>query len=87
MIQLGREWGTFRAGRETCGAITLIQSTSSCRRRLRLSVRALMVLVLITGGGLGWLVYSARIQRDAIAAIQRGRIDLLRLGNAGDQHT
>jgi internalin A len=41
------------------------------RRRLRLSVRALMVVVLITGGGLGWLMYRARVQRDAVAAIRR----------------
>ncbi len=44
---------------------------TSWRRRLRLSVRALMVIVLITGGGIGWLMYRARVQRDAVAAIQR----------------
>ena len=32
---------------------------------------ALMVVVLITGGGFGWLMYRARIQRDAVAAIRR----------------
>jgi internalin A len=41
------------------------------RRFLRLSVRGLIVLVLVIGGGLGWLVHSARIQREAVAAIQR----------------
>ena len=40
-------------------------------RRLRISVRALMVLVLIIGGGLGWVIYRARVQREAVAAITR----------------
>jgi len=40
------------------------------RRFLRFSVRVLMVLVLVIGGGLGWLVRSAHIQRDAVAAIK-----------------
>jgi internalin A len=45
-------------------------------RRPRLSVRASMVLVLLLGGGIGWVVRSARIQRGAVAAIQRagGRV-------------
>jgi hypothetical protein len=43
----------------------------SWRRRLQVSVRALMVLVLITGGGLGWVIYRARVQREAVAAITR----------------
>ena len=40
-------------------------------RRLRtgLSLRVLMALVLATGGGLGWVVYRARVQRAAVAAI------------------
>jgi internalin A len=46
-------------------------SPKSCRGRMRLSVRALMVIVLITGGGLGWVVHRARVQRDAVAAIER----------------
>ena len=43
---------------------------------LRFSVRRLIVLVLVIGAGLGWLVRSARIQRDAVAAIQKvgGRV-------------
>ena len=40
-------------------------------RWLRLSVRGLMVLTLIIGGGLGWLGRGARIQRNAVAAIQK----------------
>src|SRR5262245_23739149 len=44
---------------------------ASWRHRLRISVRGLILLVLIVGGWLGWLVRSARIQREAVAAIQR----------------
>jgi len=40
------------------------------RPRLRLSVLALMLLVLILGGGFGWVVHRARVQRDAVAAIE-----------------
>jgi internalin A len=39
------------------------------RRFLRFSVRGLIVIVLVIGAGLGWIVRSARIQRDAVAAI------------------
>ncbi len=46
-------------------------SPKSWRRRLRLSVRALMVVVLITGGGLGWVIHRARVQRESVAAIKR----------------
>jgi hypothetical protein len=46
-------------------------SPRSWQRRLRISVRGLMVLVLITGGGLGWVIHRARVQRDAVAAITR----------------
>ena len=46
-------------------------SPKSWRHLLRLSVRALMVLVLITGGGLGWVIHRARVQREAVAAILR----------------
>src|ERR1017187_10239475 len=41
------------------------------RRFLRFSVRGLIVLVLVIGAGLGWLVRSARIQREAAAVITR----------------
>ena len=44
--------------------------TRPWRRFLRFSVRGLIVLVLVIGGGLGWLVRSARIQREAVAAIK-----------------
>ena len=40
-------------------------------RFLRFSVRGMIVLVLVIGGWLGWLVRSARIQREAVAAIER----------------
>jgi len=41
------------------------------RRYLRLSLQGLIVLVLVIGAGLGWIVRSARIQREAVAAIER----------------
>jgi hypothetical protein len=43
----------------------------SWRRLLRFSVRGLLALVLVIGAGLGWIVRSARIQREAVAAIVR----------------
>lgn len=39
------------------------------RRRYVLSLRALLVLVLVVGGGLGWFVHKARVRREAVAAI------------------
>jgi internalin A len=41
------------------------------RRFLRLSVRGMIVIVVVMGAGLGWLVRSARIQREAVAAIHK----------------
>ncbi len=41
------------------------------RRFLRVSVRGLIVLILVFGAGLGWIVHTARLQRDAVAAIER----------------
>ncbi len=38
--------------------------------RIRISLRAFMVLILILGTGLGYLVVGAREQRDAVAAIE-----------------
>ncbi len=46
-------------------------ASRSWRRYLRFSVRGLIALVLVIGAGMGWLVRSARIQRDAVAAIER----------------
>jgi len=36
-----------------------------------LSVRGLTILVLVLGAGLAWVIGPARMQRDAVAAIQR----------------
>jgi internalin A len=48
-----------------------IKRVSRPRRRfLRFSVRGLIVLVLLIGVWLGWLVRSARIQREAVEAIE-----------------
>ena len=41
------------------------------RRYLRFSVRGLIVVVLVIGGGLGWIVRQAHVQRDAVAAIEK----------------
>ncbi len=41
------------------------------RLRFRLSVRALMVLVLILGVWMGWVVRRARVQREVVAAIRQ----------------
>jgi internalin A len=39
------------------------------RKYLRFSMRGLIVLVLVIAAGLGWVVRSARIQREAVVAI------------------
>jgi hypothetical protein len=44
-----------------------------CRRFLPFSVRGMIVLVLVIGAWLRWLVRSARIQREAVAAIESNR--------------
>ena len=41
------------------------------RRFLRFSVRGMIVVVLLIGGWLGWFVWSARTQRQAVAAIEK----------------
>jgi hypothetical protein len=38
---------------------------------LRISLRALLVLVVLIGGGLGWIARSAHIQKGAVAVIRR----------------
>src|SRR5262249_9079810 len=49
---------------------------SRWRRRFTVSVRALMAFVLVAGGGVGWVVHRARVQREAVAAIRQagGRV-------------
>jgi hypothetical protein len=42
------------------------------RRFLRFSVRGIIVLVLVVGVWLGWIVRGARIQHEAVAAIEKG---------------
>jgi hypothetical protein len=41
------------------------------RRFLRFNARGLIVLVLVIGAVLGWIVRTAHIQRDAVAAIEK----------------
>jgi hypothetical protein len=38
---------------------------------LRISLRGLILLVLVLGSALGWIVNRAKVQRDAVAAIER----------------
>ena len=46
------------------------------RLSIRISLRAMIVLVLVVGGGLGWVVHLARVQRVAVKAIEEagGRV-------------
>lgn len=47
---------------------------NGCKRRpVRLSVRALMLLTLIVGGGLGWVARRSHLQRRAVAAVRAAR--------------
>jgi hypothetical protein len=46
-------------------------TSKTSRKRLRMSVRALMMSVLVLGGGLGWIVHEAQVQREAVAAIRK----------------
>ena len=43
------------------------------QRRLdvRLSIRGLIALVFLFGGGLGWWLHLARVQREAVAHLSR----------------
>jgi internalin A len=41
------------------------------RLAFRISVRTLIVLVLVVGVGLGWIGHRARVQRQAVAAIEK----------------
>ena len=49
--------------------IPTTRSAPSWRRLLRFSVRGLIIFILVFGLWLGYLVRSAKIQRDAVAAI------------------
>ena len=55
---------------EIDGTLRRTKITRWPRPRLRLSLRLLMLLVLTLGGGLGWAVRTATIQREAVAVIQ-----------------
>jgi hypothetical protein len=37
--------------------------------RVRLSIRAMIVLVVVVGCSLGWVVHRTRVQRDAVNAV------------------
>src|ERR1700744_4722881 len=46
-------------------------NTKPWRRYVRFSVRGLIAASLVIGGWLGWVVRSARVQRQAVAAIKQ----------------
>jgi hypothetical protein len=46
-------------------------ASRSWHRYLRFSIRGLIVAVPLVGGWLGWIAHTARIQREAIATIER----------------
>ena len=46
------------------------RSPKAWPRRLRISVRGLIILMLVVGGWLGWIVHRARVRRDAVMAIE-----------------
>ncbi len=39
--------------------------------RFRFRLRSLMIAIGIVGGGLGWIIHRAQVQRDAVAVIER----------------
>src|SRR5580700_7143156 len=39
--------------------------------RMRMSVRVLMLLILLLASGMGWLAHCARVQREAVAAVEK----------------
>src|SRR5262245_30946246 len=56
--------------REVLQTLTEVLCRPRWRARARLSIRGLIILVLVLGGGLGWVVRHAQIQHDAVAAIR-----------------
>ena len=46
-------------------------SPRSWWQSLRISLRGLMILILVSGVWLGWIVHRAQVQHDAVAAIQK----------------
>jgi hypothetical protein len=68
--------------------VATMAAVAACRTwrgMLRFSLRALVVLILVIGAGLGWIVRSARIQRDAVAAIRRHGGSVLYDGEGGSR--
>jgi hypothetical protein len=53
--------------------VSAVPVSRSWRRFLRFSVRGMIVVVLVSGGWLGWIVRSARIQREAVAGIRNAK--------------
>lgn len=51
----------------------MTSATTSTRRRYTLSLRALMIVVLVIGGGLGWIVKRANSRRGAVEAVRKAK--------------
>lgn len=52
-------------------------------RYIRFSLRGLIVVVLVIGGSLGWIVQGARVQREAVAAIEKAGGTVVYEGDSG----
>jgi hypothetical protein len=50
-----------------------MRASTTPTRQTGLSVRGLMLLVLVMGGSLGWYIRDVRLQRAAVAAVERAR--------------
>ena len=47
------------------------------RKRLRLSIRGLIAVILLVGGGLGWIIHQAKLQRDCVTAVTRAQGEVI----------
>ena len=56
------------------------------KSHFRISLRALIILVLVAGGWMGWLVRKRRIQRAAVASIQQADGYVAKVTAAGFAH-
>ena len=69
LLEMGLGLG---AGKASTSSETKSVARRRRRRYLRIGLRGLMVLVLVLGGGFGWLARRVNVQRDAVAAVKSG---------------
>jgi hypothetical protein len=48
-----------------------LRLTEFSQGKLRISLRAMLILVIVVGGGLGWVTRRAEVQREAVSTIKR----------------